>query len=85
MGFWLAGEKIWLFIKFIKFIKTNIMGIGVDKREKGKMFTLLGGKNMILEKGGGEYSIFGKYIPLTSNRNIFRRIPTADNLRRNSV
>ena len=30
------------------------MGKGVEKREKGELFTVLGEKNMILEKGGGE-------------------------------
>ena len=43
------------------------MGKGVEKRGKGEIFTVLGGKNMILEKGGrGKYPIFGKYIPLVT-------------------
>ena len=41
------------------------MGKGIEKREKGEILIVLGRKNMILEKGGGQkYSIFGKYIPL---------------------
>ena len=44
---------------------ANILGKGVDKREKVEMFTVLGGKKSDLRKrGGGEYPIFGKYIPL---------------------
>ena len=29
------------------------MGKGVEKLEKGEIFTVIGGTNMILEKGGG--------------------------------
>ena len=32
--------------------KANMMGNGVEKLKKGEIFTVLGGKNMFLEKGG---------------------------------
>ena len=41
------------------------MGKGVEKLKKGEIFTVLGGKNMFLEKWGGgqKLSIFVKNIP----------------------
>ena len=64
-----AGAKIWVFGWFgekyddLLSKKANIIGKGVEKLEKGEIFTVLGGKNMILEKKGG----WGKNIPFLGN------------------
>ena len=48
------------------------MGKGVDKREKGKIFTVIGEKNMILEKGGGaKISNFWEIYTPALDRSIY--------------
>ena len=48
MNFWLAGEKIWWFTKK----KRKYKG---EEEENGELFTILGEKNIILEK----HQLFG--------------------------
>ena len=63
-----SGAKIWVFgwlgkkYDDLLYKKANIMGKGIEKREKGENFTVLGEKNMILEKRGG-----GKNIQFLGN------------------
>ena len=43
----------------------NLKGKWCENGGKGKIFTVLWGKNIILEKGGGQRNqILGKYTPL---------------------
>ena len=56
---WLGG-KIWWFIKK----KRKYKGEEVEKRGNRENFHCPWGKNIISEKGGGEYPILGKYTPL---------------------
>ena len=46
INYWLAGDKIWWFAKK----KSEFKG---EEVEKGEIFTVLVGKNIILEKAGG--------------------------------
>ena len=54
-----GGAKIWVFgwlgKKYDDLLskKANIIGKGAEKLKIGEIFTVLGGKNMFLEKGGG--------------------------------
>ena len=51
------------------------MGKGVEKRGKGEIFTVLGGKNMIFEKGGrGKISNLGNIYPWIADCQMDRSI-----------